>query len=345
LIAGLAALVFLVALIGTKLIRKQALHSGRLDIPGARSSHSVATPRGGGAAIVMAFMLGLLALAGLGAIEGPVLAALLGGGLAIAAIGYADDRFTLAPGARIVVHFGAAIWALYCLGGLPPLTVGEQVITFGAGGYVLGAVAIVWALNLFNFMDGIDGIAASQAIFMTGAIVSLILITGAWHTREVAAPAILLTAACAGFLVWNWPPAKIFMGDVGSGFLGYVIAVLAVADARQNSVATFTWLLLGGIFFSDATVTLLRRLRRGERASEAHRSHAYQRLARRWQSHRRVTLLALLFNVVWLLPCAAVTVFYPRWAGIVLLAGLVPIVLVVILAGAGLPERDSGKWP
>lgn len=342
-IIGLAALVFLVALIGTELIRRRALHLGHLDVPGARSSHSVATPRGGGAAIVAAFMLGLIALAGLDAIERPVLIALLGGGLAIAAIGYADDRYTLRPGMRILVHFGAALWALYWLGGMPALTVGDHVISFGAAGYVLGAVAIVWVLNLFNFMDGIDGIAASEAIFMTAAIVTLILLSGAWHTREVAGPTLLLGAACCGFLVWNWPPAKIFMGDVGSGFLGYVIAVLALVDARQNSVATFTWLVLGSIFFSDATVTLVRRLRRGERAHEAHRSHAYQHLARLWQSHRRVTLAALLVNLVWLLPWAAVTVFYPGWAGIALLAGLVPVTVAVILAGAGLPERASGK--
>lgn len=340
-IIGLAALVFLAAVIGTEWIRRRALHAGWLDIPGARSSHSVATPRGGGAAIVAAFMGGLVALVGLGAIDRPLFAALAGGGLAIAAIGYADDRYTLAPGLRIVVHFGAAVWALYCLGGMPPLAIGDHVITFGAGGYVLGAVAIVWVLNLFNFMDGIDGIAASEAMFMTAAVVGLVLLRGAWQGNEVAAPALLLWAACAGFLVWNWPPAKIFMGDVGSGFLGYIIAVLALADARQNPVAAFTWLLLGGVFFCDATVTLVRRLRRGERASEAHRSHAYQHLARRWRSHRRVTLTILLVNLCWLLPWAAATLARPRWAGIVLLAGLAPIVLLAILAGAGTPERDS----
>lgn len=342
-IIGLAALVFLAALVGTELIRRRALHSGLLDIPGARSSHTVATPRGGGAAIVAAFMAGLIVLVSLGSIGAPLFAALFGGGLAIAAVGYADDRYTLAPGVRIVVHFGAALWALYSLGGMPALTIGDHVISFGAAGYLFGAVAIVWVLNLFNFMDGIDGIAASEAMFITGAVVLLILLSGAWHASEVAAPAVLLGAACAGFLIWNWPPAKIFMGDVGSGFLGYTIAVLALAHASQSSVAAFTWLLLGGIFFSDATVTLVRRLRRGERAHEAHRSHAYQRLARLWGSHRRVTLTALLINLFWLLPCAAVTVFYPSWAGIVLLAGLIPITVMVILAGAGLPERDSGK--
>lgn len=342
-IGWLLALAFVVALIGTELIRRRALHAGWLDVPGARSSHTVATPRGGGVAIVAAFMLGLVALTISGAVETSVCWALLGGGLAVAGIGYADDRFTLAPRARIVVHFGAALWALYWLGGLPPLRLADHVVSFGPAGYVLGAVTIVWVLNLFNFMDGIDGIAASEAIFVAGSAALLAFLAGSSQGSAAVAPALLLAAACAGFLFWNWPPAKIFMGDVGSGFLGYIIAILALVDARQNSVAPFTWLLLGGIFFADATVTLLRRLARGEQVHKAHRSHAYQRLARLWQSHRRVTVAVQLMNAAWLLPCAALTVLRPEWAGFVALFGLLPVTAVVILAGAGMVEQKSEK--
>src|SRR5205807_9594710 len=128
--------------------------------------------------------------------------------------------------------------------------------------------------------------------------------TFAGTSGDAAAVASVFGAACCGFLLWSWPPAKIFMGDVGSGYLGYVIAVLAVGATRDNPVALWAWLILGGVFFVDATVTLLRRLLRGERVYQAHRSHAYQWLARRWGSHAKVTCAVLIVNVLWLLPCA-----------------------------------------
>jgi len=142
--------------------------------------------------------------------------------------------------------------------------------------------------------------------------------------------ALMFAAACCGFLVWNWPPAKIFLGDVGSGYLGYVIAVLALAATRENPVALWTWLILGGVFFVDATVTLLRRLLRGERVYEAHRSHAYQWLARRWGSHSKVTCAVLMVNVLWLLPCAVFATRRPSLAAATVIFAFAPLVLVAI---------------
>jgi Fuc2NAc and GlcNAc transferase len=153
------------------------------------------------------------------------------------------------------------------------------------------------------------------------------------------AVACIFCAASAGFLIWNWPPAKIFMGDVGSGYLGYVIAVLAMAATRDSPVAVWVWLILGGVFFVDATVTLARRSLTGERLHEAHRSHAYQWLARRWRSHRRVTLSVLAVNVFWLLPAAWLAMRYPRFAVWSLAGAFVPLIIVAIAAGAGLREQ------
>jgi Fuc2NAc and GlcNAc transferase len=121
--------------------------------------------------------------------------------------------------------------------------------------------------------------------------------------------------------------------------VGFVIAVLAVATARSDSSAAWKWLLLGGVFFVDATVTLVRRIARGERAQDAHRSHAYQWLARRWKSHRRVTLTTIFLNVGWLLPCTLLATQYPRQAVWILLAALTPLVAGAVYAGAGRPER------
>jgi Fuc2NAc and GlcNAc transferase len=185
-------------------------------------------------------------------------------------------------------------------------------------------------------MDGIDGLAASEAIFVSlaGAVLTVSPVNG----TGVGFAALVFAAASGGFLLWNWPPARIFLGDVGSGFLGFVVVVLAVSASRDNPAALWIWLILGGVFFVDATVTLLRRLLRGERVYEAHRSHAYQWLARRWGSHRKVTLAVLAVNIVWLLPWAMLAARFPSGAAVSVLAALAPLALVVAVLGAGRTE-------
>jgi Fuc2NAc and GlcNAc transferase len=313
--------------------RAFALSHGVLDVPNDRSSHNTPTPSGGGVAIVASTIAAASVLSWRGLLDMPLYLALCGGGVAIAAVGFLDDRRSLPAGIRLAAHLGAALWALFCLGGLPSLCIGHWTVHFGWVGYVLGALGIGWTLNLFNFMDGIDGIAAAEAAFIVWGGTLLAVASGSG--TGACAMGLAVGAACCGFLRWNWPPAKIFMGDVGSGYLGYLIGVLALASARENSVALLVWLILGGVFFSDATVTLVRRSLRGERVYEAHRTHAYQLLARRWHSHRSATGAVVIVNLVWLLPCAAVASFYPRLAAWMVMAGLLPIVLLALIAGAG----------
>ena len=321
----------------TGLVRKQAISRGLLDVPNARSSHVLPTPRGGGLAIVLATIAGLAALVWMERVTADILIAIGGGGTAVAVVGYLDDRHRLRAGVRLAVHFGAALWALAWLGGLPPLQLGTQLVTWGWGGYALGAVGIVWTLNLFNFMDGIDGIAASEAVFILAAGALVACWSGA--PGSVPATCVTIAAACAGFLARNWPPAQIFMGDVGSGFLGYVIAVMAIVAARYDPVTLLVWVILGGIFFADATITLIRRVARGERAHEAHRTHAYQWLSRKWGSHRKVTVAVLLVNMLVLLPAAVLAAATPVWAGVTMLVAFVPLAIVAVLAGAGREEN------
>ena len=320
----------------TGLVRRFAVQHGVLDVPNARSSHVRVTPRGGGLAIVAISTVALCVLGFLGAVEGRLLVSLIGGGLAVGTVGFLDDRRPVRAGVRLAVHAAAGIWALAWLGGLPPLRIGGWLLHLGLGGDVVALLAIIWVLNLFNFMDGIDGIAASEAVFVTGGAAMLGL--SGTETGSTAAANCAFAAACCGFLVWNWPPARIFMGDVGSGYLGYVIAVLALATAGDSPAAVWVWLILGGVFFVDATLTLTRRLGRGERVYEAHRSHAYQWLARRWRSHKRVTLTVLAVNVLWLLPWAALAGLHPERAFGYALAALAPLVLVAAGAGAGRKE-------
>jgi Fuc2NAc and GlcNAc transferase len=176
---------------------------------------------------------------------------------------------------------------------MPYLTTGHDVHSLGMFGTVLGGFAIVWAINVTNFMDGIDGLAAGEVVTVT--LTAALLLAGV--SPPLASAAALTGGAALGFLPWNWRPARIFMGDTGSGFLGFVLAVLAIASERAGALPALVWIMLYGVFATDATVTLLRRAWRGDRWYSAHRSHAYQRAVQAGWSHARVTTTLLLVNV------------------------------------------------
>lgn len=341
-IAWATAGTFIASAVLTGVVRRIAVSRGLLDVPNVRSSHAAPTPRGGGLAIVLASIAALALLVASGTLRLELLIAVAGGGSAVAFVGLLDDRRAMSARVRLLTHALAAIWALAWLGGFPALQFGSHVVALGWTGQVLAAAGIMWTLNLFNFMDGIDGIAGAEAAFVAGA--GALLMTVAGGTSGLPAASLVLAAASCGFLVWNWPPAKIFMGDVGSGYLGYVIAVLAVAAAHESPAALFVWLILGAAFFVDALVTLVRRLLRRERIYEAHRTHAYQWLSRRWGSHRSVALAYLAVNACWLLPLAWYANTHPeRSSGIAVIA-LLPLVALALVAGAGraeVTERSS----
>ena len=320
----------------TGLLRRYALRQNLLDHPGARSSHSVPTPRGGGVAIVVVFLGATMLLAVAGMLELRTAAAVGGCGLLVAAVGFMDDHRHVAPVWRLLAHGAGALGSLLFLGGLPELALGNQRVHLGPASIALGFIAIVWVVNLYNFMDGIDGIAAVEAITITGGAAAIMYWNGGGGQVVWLAS---LTVAVAGFLIWNWPPARIFMGDAGSGFLGFVLATLALATSREGFIELWSWVILLGVFVTDAAVTLLRRLLRGERVYEAHCSHAYQHAARRWGGHRPVTLLVGAINLGWLLPLAWLATIRPAegWAFTVL--AYLPLVLLALLGRSGVSER------
>jgi Fuc2NAc and GlcNAc transferase len=282
---GLGLTAFLASAGLSGLARRYAQAHGLLDLPNERSSHSVPTPRGGGLAIAAVVLAGLVLLALMGRV-GPRLALALGGGGAlVAAVGWVDDRRGLSVSVRLMAHVAAAAWTVAWLRGMPLLTVGAGAVHLGVGGALLAVLGVVWLTNLYNFMDGIDGLAAAEAVTV-GLLGTLLL---APREPSLALVALLLAAAAAGFLVWNWSPARLFMGDVGSGFLGFFFGGLAMASENVHAVPALLWLVLLGPFFVDATVTLLWRMARGERWAAGHRSHAYQRAVQAGWSHRRVT--------------------------------------------------------
>jgi len=285
----------------TGVLRRYALARSLMDIPNSRSSHSVPTPRGGGVAIVLSFLLAAPLAAILGAVSTANLWAIFGAGGVVALIGFLDDHGHVAARWRLLAHFVGAVWALAWLGGAPPLEWFGVAIVPGWFGFVLAAVYLVWLLNLYNFMDGIDGIASVEAICVCTGGVLLYLLTG---RMELSGVPLTLAAAVGGFLYWNFPPAKIFMGDAGSGFLGIVLGILSLQAGWVSPALFWSWLILLGVFIVDATWTLLRRLFRGERVYEAHRSHAYQHASQRFGRHLPVTLSVCAINVLWLLPLA-----------------------------------------
>ncbi len=197
-------------------LRHYALSRSLMDIPNARSSHSVPTPRGGGVAIVLAFTLalGMLLFAGLMPLS--AFFAIAGGGAMIAVIGFMDDHGHIAARWRLLGHFAASAWLLFWIGGLPVVEIGGGTFDLGWFGHVLAAFYLVWLLNLYNFMDGIDGIASVEAICVCLGACLLYWVSGA--TDFVWAP-LLLAVSVVGFLFWNFPPARIFMGDAGILFL------------------------------------------------------------------------------------------------------------------------------
>jgi UDP-N-acetylmuramyl pentapeptide phosphotransferase/UDP-N-acetylglucosamine-1-phosphate transferase len=260
---------------GTWMARRYAVRRSLVDHPGERRSHSLPTPRGGGIAIAIAFSIAILAMA----VRQPLQIVLLGcaglGLLLIAAIGWLDDHRPLSPWLRLCVHAVAA--SLLAVG-----------VALAGGSFALAGTGFVLALvlvNVWNFMDGIDGIAATQA-----ALVGLVFVMVAGGSLAVAL-GLAFAAAIIGFLPFNMPRARIFLGDVGSGTLGYGVALMAVFALDRLAEPQWPLVLLPlSAFLLDAGLTLSTRIVRGERWWTPHVEHAYQRTARRFGRHWPVTI-------------------------------------------------------
>lgn len=316
---------------GVLLVRLVADRGRLMDIPNERSSHERPTPRGGGLAIVAATLGGVLIPCFMGRYEwlGLFLPYTVGA-LMVAAVSWLDDLATVSNRVRFGVHTGAAVLTMLSIGYIDRITIpflGNTYLWFF--GIPLTFLWIAGLTNAFNFMDGIDGIAGMQATItgMGWAVLGIL-------NDMPAVSALGFTAAVAslGFLVHNWPPARIFMGDVGSAFLGYTFAFLGVAAARGGPEMAFCGLLMVWPFVFDTVYTLVLRWRRHEDIFAAHRSHLYQRLLLLGYSHRQVTLLYSGFALVGVLLAVCLSMGVPGTAAVTavvvfgLFAGLVRFV-------------------
>ncbi|MFN3356348.1 MAG: glycosyl transferase, partial [Pseudomonas sp.] len=232
-------------------------------------------------------------------------------------------------------HFAAAIGVLFCFGASPTITLLGFVVD---SWYICGLFSVfylVWMINLYNFMDGIDGLASMEALAVTLSAAFLYWLTG---MDSLIWPPLIMAAAVSGFLVFNFPPARIFMGDAGSGFIGLTLGVLSLYGTLAAHQFLWSWLILLGVFIVDATYTLGRRLLRGEKVYEAHRSHAYQSASRVRGSHLFVTLSVGLINLFWLLPIAALVACLKLDGSIGLVMAYLPLIFIAYKYRAGLPE-------
>lgn len=291
-----------------------------LDVPVARSSHTVDTPRGGGLAIVINIIIACGILVYLDTIRLQSASYLLLPALIAAAVSFVEDHRTLPKRVRISLHLLSAI-ALVTLTPSIYLELGPWTISFSGLLMPIAVVVLAWHLNLYNFMDGIDGIAACQALIVFIGMACIQLFSG----QPIDLLLIFSSAAILGFLIWNWAPAKIFMGDIGSCFLGVFLPACLFYMANEYQISLWSGLILLSIFIVDASWTLAVRFLSKQAWNQPHRSHSYQILSRRWNSHSRVVYAMIALAIIWLIPLAILANVKPALGGILFLLAALPI--------------------
>lgn len=305
---------FLASLAATALMVRAVLGFLRrrciLDHPNERSSHSRPTPRGGGLAVTPVILLGWFLLAGAGFfLSGQ--AVVMAGALALLLLSWQDDRISLPARVRILVHLAAVLAGLYALPAKQMIFQGW--LPFWAD-RLAAAILWLWFLNLYNFMDGIDGITGIETLCISG---------GLWLVGPAQAQAAVLAGASAGFLMWNWHPAKIFLGDSGSVPLGYLLGWLLLRMAGDGLWAPA--LILPAYYLADATITISKRALRGEKIWQAHRQHFYQRASAAVGRHDKVVIWIICANIG--LIAAALTAATEPWVGLSFALAIVALLL------------------
>lgn len=280
-------ILFIISFSLTYFIKNYAIKKSLIAKVNERSSHTAPTPHGGGIAIAITWFIGLSYLYFNNQIESSLFYTLMVG-IIVSIVSFLDDLYELSPQIRLITQGIIAFIAIILLGGLNSLEFGlfsiqNQIIT-----NIFAFFMIIWFINLYNFLDGINGYAGSEAVCLS---IAALFIFGGNHF-------VILAVSILGFLYWNWNKAKIFMGDVGSTLLGYNVAIFTLYYTNQEATNLWIWVILFSLFWFDATLTLLRRKLNGERLSQAHKKHAYQRLTQYGWSHYKVTNWAILINIL-----------------------------------------------
>lgn len=301
-----------------------------IAIPNQRSFHDQPTPSGGGVALVIPVVV----WAAVHLQDSPLALAVGLGGTIIALVGLVDDIRHLPSWLRLTVHLATGALAVWLLTPeslvIEPLVIAAPLLVV-----VMAVLAVAWLTNLYNFMDGIDGIAGVQCLIFCVGVLMVGEPAGLWAELPW-----LLGGAALGFLLPNWAPARIFMGDVGSGFLGFVVAVLALGLAGRGELPLVGSMILLTGFWFDATYTLCVRMATGQRFASAHRSHCYQKLAERL-GHGWTSASYLAVGLAYLLPLAWLANAHREWSWPALALAVAPWLVGCVVLKAGLPSRES----
>ncbi len=324
----ISALVF--TILFTYLYRFFAEKIGIISNINYRSLHEVEIPRGTGIIFGLIFFVSSLFFCLYGTIDYKLIFVICVGGLSATLFGFFDDIYDVKP----IFKLSFQILLSFCILFILYLDIPENNFNWFYGPFVL--FILVWLLNVFNFMDGIDGLAASGTLLISWIPATIILYQGG--NFENILLLYLLGLLCFGFLFFNFPKATVHMGDSGSLFLGYIISALSVKTILEGDLSLFVWLIIGSYFLTDTTMTTIYRIFKVNKWYGAHRSHAYQNLAYLWKSHLKVTSGIVLFHLFWLLPLSFLSVLKPELSIAFLFLAVIPVFVLNLLYGPNFSE-------
>jgi glycosyltransferase WbpL len=279
----------------TDFIRRFSIKNKLFDIPNDRSSHDFPKPKGGGISIVFILLGTIATLSYFKMIDSGISMSMLTGLSIVAVTGLVDDYKNLPISIRVISYVAASVLSLYLIGGVSYLSFSNTSFNLGHFGFFLGVLFVVWLTNLYNFMDGADGFAAIQTLCVALFCGSLLYLS---DNISFAIILLCLVSSTTGFLYWNWAPAKIFMGDVGSCTIGFLFGLLSIYTEKTGIISISVWLILLAPFIGDATFTLFRRIINKEKWYKAHNSHAYQKLYQLGMTHRELAMGLLAINII-----------------------------------------------
>jgi Fuc2NAc and GlcNAc transferase len=310
---------FITSFVGTYCYRTIAIRKGVLANPNFRTLHKQSMPRGGGVVFSLVFVIAVILLGFLDVVDTDLVLTLgIGGGLA-SIFGFIDDVAHIRASIKFAIQSCLAVWIMICFDGGPLVSIDWLPVWLA---WLVSWFLLVWMINLYNFIDGVDGMASSGAFFICTILALILVITDG--SPDLLLIFSLLAVSCVGFLLFNWPPASIFMGDSGSVFLGYCFGALIIKTTMISEISFLTWLVILGYFIGDTTTTTCIRVLKVKKWYGAHRSHAYQNLARIWDSHFKVTISVVTYHIVWLLPLAIWSSLKPIMAPLAVVLALLP---------------------
>jgi len=324
----LIPLILLLSWMSVSLYQKHAIKNEIISNINHRTLHKTPTPRGGGVVFSLLIVFCIFILQSLGSMSNLMLYVFGFGGLAATLFGFVDDVKDLTAGVKLIVQLFLSGWVVYWLYS------SELLLLDSVPFYVTISFAfffMVWMINAYNFIDGIDGMAASTSVFVSSTL-AIVLFATEGPIEVVVIFALISTAVC-GFMFFNWPPATIFMGDAGSLFLGYMFGSLLLFTVLNDNISIWTWLTVFGYFFADTTLTQIMRVILVKQWYLAHRSHAYQNLARITGSHSKVTISVVIYNLLWVLPLTLWSTFQPEMGIVAAFLSIIPALVVAFIYG------------